>query len=186
MGKHNALYCLPKNMNRGSIPERSILAKSSYDYFDSYEEQLRTGKDLLIEDIGRAFFLSAPQPVRKLMALRNRIVSIWGLKTGTMVKDEAAYLALLPMQVGDKIGLFEVMGKSENEIVIGTDDSHLNFRVSLLKDVQSTKSNRLSMTTTVLFHNAKGRLYFKVVGPFHRWVAPSMLRRMVPIVDSYQ
>lgn len=171
-------------MKRNSIPQNSLLADSRCDYFDSYEEKINVLKHLPIENIGRAFFLSAPQSVRWLMTLRNRIVSILGLKTGTKVKDEAAYLAQVPMQVGDKIGLFEVMGKSENEIILGTDDSHLNFRVSLLKDASNREYGMLTMTTTVQFHNNKGRLYFKVVGLFHRWIAPSMLRRMVQILTN--
>ena len=78
----------------------------------------------------------------------------------------------------DKIGLFTVFHKDENEVVLGEDDKHLNFRISLYKaeSLRGKDTKSLTISTTVKFHNWLGRLYFMPVKPFHRLIVPRMLK----------
>ncbi len=63
----------------------------------------------------------------------------------------------------------------DDELLLGGDDQHLDFRFSLLLR-QGEASQDVFATTTVHFHNLWGRLYFFFVAPFHRQVIPAMLR----------
>lgn len=82
---------------------------------------------------------------------------------------------------GEQLGLFRVIARTENEVVLGEDDKHLDFRVSL--QLEKSKLNNiekeLTISTLVKFHNRMGRLYFIPVKPFHRFIVPSMLKGIV-------
>ena len=56
--------------------------------------------------------------------------------------------------------------------VVGLDDTHLDFRI-----VVSVEPGQVRCVTVVRRHNALGRVYFAVVGPFHRRLVPSLLTR---------
>lgn len=160
---------------RHTIPPDSLLYASPAHYVDTYRGALRadttqpSGQDLL-----RAFFGDGPRWVEHLFALRNRIVRAFGLKTGDHKSNAAAGMATRHFAIGDRIGLFEVFAVEAHEALIGANDKHLDFRVSLLAG-----SGKLHITTTVHFHNRWGRLYFLPVKPFHGQVVPAILRKMV-------
>ena len=97
------------------------------------------------------------------------------MKTGETPADTEAILRAFDGKVGSSLGLFEVVSKSENEIVLGQDDSHLNFRVSLLLEEIACKT-RLHFTTTVQYVHWTGKLYFMVVKPFHQVIVKRMLK----------
>ena len=79
----------------------------------------------------------------------------------------------------DRIGIFKVYGKSETEIVLGEDDKHLDFRLSVLRtpDLSPTLGGQLTVSTVVHCHNLLGRAYISVIAPFHRLVVKASLRR---------
>jgi hypothetical protein len=53
-----------------------------YDYIDSFEGTIVDKENMLTSfDVCKAFFSSAPKWIDKLLQLRNRIVSIFALKT---------------------------------------------------------------------------------------------------------
>ena len=72
--------------------------------------------------------------------------------------------------------MFQVFDKNENELILGEDDKHLNFRISLFIDHQSKE---IIITTTVIYNNWFGKLYFLPVKPFHRFIVPSMLKAII-------
>lgn len=147
------------------------------DYQDSYSADLPVREQpIAIEEVGRAFFSTAPNWLKKLFMLRNRLVKLIGLKVGEEVQDREARLAACNFEVGDSLGLFKVFQKSENELIIGENDKHLDFRVSLLIDRINEK---LNITTTVYFHNWMGKLYFIPVKPFHSLAVPAILKNMI-------
>lgn len=67
---------------------------------------------------------------------------------------------------------------TELELIVGDDDKHLNFRISVSK---TERSGRVFVTiaTAVQIHNVLGRTYMLLVKPFHRFIAPYMVRRAV-------
>ncbi len=115
-----------------------------------------------------------------MFAFRNKVVGLFGLKTGAETDPEKE-AGSLTFEVGDRVGLFKVFDKTSNEIVLGEDDKHLDFRVSLLfdKNQGGQDENSLTISTTVKFHNWLGVLYFLPVRPFHKLIVPAMLRNII-------
>ena len=98
-----------------------------------------------------------PGWARGLLALRNLLVAPFGLKTGAAGGDS----------------LFPLHHRDETEIVMGTDDRHLDFRIALLR-----QDGRIHMATWVRPHNAAGRAYLALVMPFHILLSRNSLARV--------
>ncbi|MEX0954755.1 MAG: DUF2867 domain-containing protein [Rhizobiaceae bacterium] len=75
---------------------------------------------------------------------------------------------------GDRIGIFPVAARGSDEILLGFDDHHLDFRISIL-----CRDNVAYAATWVRPHNRFGRLYLRLVLPFHRRIMRSALTRAV-------
>ncbi|MDH7447779.1 DUF2867 domain-containing protein [Aquimarina sp. 2201CG14-23] len=168
------------------IPSVSLLAETKVDYVDSFKSEYTDKEgDVDILSISRAFFSTSPEWIEKLFALRNKIVSIFGLKTGDKVKSRMQLIDNFKGEVGERLGIFKVFDKTENEIILGEDDRHLNFRVSLLlmKQVQEGDKS-LFISTTVKFNNWFGRLYFLPVKPFHTLIVPTMLKSVIKEIEK--
>ena len=103
--------------------------------------------------------LSMPGWANALLGLRNAIVKPLGLKT------EAA-------DTGDD-AIFPVQYADETEYVIGTDDHHLNFRISLMRFGEN-----IHMATWVHRNNALGRIYLAAVMPFHILIVRNAMRQI--------
>lgn len=171
-----------------NLPDDSLLKKSQtkYNYIDSYKGVLlNSTKEITANDLGRAFFSSAPKWVEKLFALRNRLVGIFGLKTPGKPADKQMELDNFKFNIGERLGLFQVFDKNDHELILGEDDKHLNFRISLYvtKSTEAKSGKEVIITTTVIFNNWFGRLYFLPVKPFHKFIVPSMLKRMINEIE---
>ena len=115
-----------------------------------------------------ARFIVGHQPawVDRLTQVRDAIVACFGLKT-------ARHLATLAGKEKDqRVGIFRIYSRSDTEIVLGEDDRHLDFRVSVLRG-----AHEVTVTTVVHCHNLLGRTYLFVIAPFHRLVVKASLRR---------
>ena len=163
-----------------NFPIESVLYPdiAEYGYFDSFAIPVQR-TDIESWELIEAFLQSAPRWVRNLLALRNRIVGNFGLKTG---HDNPRDLGP-PYQVGRRIGLFRVFAITDSEAIIGQDDTHLNFRISLLL-IHSDAGVQLVVSTLVKTKNALGVAYFSVVKHFHRLIVPIMVRTMVKKIDE--
>ena len=167
-----------------TLPNNSILntPNKEYGYVDSFQGVINDNENKFSStDIGKAFFSSGPKWVGRLFTLRNKIVSIFGLKTSEDITNREKQLENFKCEPGEQLGLFKVFSKTENEVVIGEDDKHLNFRVSLILNQQrkETKKKDLIVSTTVEFNNLFGRLYFIPVRTFHKLIVPTMLKGMI-------
>ena len=168
-----------------NLPLQSILnyKEKSYDYIDSFQDSFHD-KNLSIgpKEICKLFFGTGPQWVDKLFQLRNRIVKIFGLKVSGEIKDRQSLLENVKFLPGEQIGFFKFYDITENEIVMGEDDKHLNFRVSLFleqDDITDPHLKKLTISTVVNYNNWFGRLYFLPVRPFHQLIVPSMMRGII-------
>lgn len=171
-------------ISKSDIPAESILTSeySGYDYMDSYQRVLEGWiTRLIITDVGQAFFRPPPAWVRFLFLLRNRLVSVFGLKTPDV--DKALPKEYL-FEEGEKIGAFRVYDRTENEIVMGEDDKHLSFRVSLFQSENDKSEQIVNITTIVKYNNWFGRFYFMVIKPFHKILAKRMLRKSLREKDA--
>lgn len=192
----DAYICYAKNnikpmimkIKKIEFPARSILSqgREKFDYMDSFEGGLvGNGQNFNITQIGKAFFTSGPKWGKKMFAIRNKMVGLFGLKTGAETdpeKDADSFTC----EVGERVGIFKVLDKTSNEIILGEDDKHLDFRISLLfdKNQGGQDENSLTISTTVKFHNWLGVLYFLPVRPFHKLIVPAMLKNIIGKLES--
>jgi len=115
-----------------------------------------------------------PRWVDAAMRARNAVVKRMGLKDlgGLAQIDQSR--PLQDWRVGERAGIFTVLHLSEDEVVMGDDDKHLDVQVSLLK----TADSKVVVSTVVHIHNALGRVYMFFVKPAHRVIAPAVLARI--------
>jgi hypothetical protein len=108
-----------------------------------------------------------PRWVEILVALRNRLVAPFGLKTPDPTGSGAS----------GTIGMFPVLSETQDRLVLGFDDGHLDFRVVV--DVAACGAGQsFTLTTLVLTHNLLGRGYLAIILPFHRLIARALLRQV--------
>lgn len=167
-----------------TLPADSVLSDYKYDYADSYQGTPAHGVHLDPITAGKAFFSSSPGWIDSLFSLRNKLAALFGLKTGGETKNRRQLLAEFQGKVGERLGLFEVFDATDSEMILGEDDKHLNFRVSIYIDATSDSKKTLTISTVVVFHNWFGRLYFLPVKPFHKFIVKAMLKSMITIIEA--
>jgi hypothetical protein len=136
------------------------------DFADAYS---RTVEDPTLDAISAARRAIEQQPgwVRALMRLRDAIVRPLGLRTA----DDPSLARL------ERIGLFPVIGSTPKRVVLGFNDSHLDFRLVIDVATLGELRRQVIVTTLVQTHNWLGRIYLAMVMPFHRRIVPAMLAR---------
>lgn len=156
-----------------AFPLDSLIGRAlpAVDFADAWTAPLGDPSVTPVE-IALAVFARTPGWVDHAMAVRNWVVSWFGLKTPGVLsavgsKPTAAY------RVGDRIGIFEIFAMSDDEVLLGIDDSHLDVRVSVLKSVDG---QRYVVATSVKRHNWLGRLYMLPVGIAHPFVVRATMR----------
>jgi hypothetical protein len=121
-----------------------------------------------IDALARAV-LGQPAPwARMLMRVRDTVMARFGVKTAREIHRG-------PTGAG-RIGFFPILDTTPNELIVGEEDRHLDFHVSVLRRPSDTGA-RLVTTTIVQCHNALGRTYLIAIAPFHRLIVRSNLRR---------
>ncbi len=138
---------------------------------DAYAIDLPAGSDTRPEPLARFIFSHKAPWIAGLMALRDALVGRLGLKTSAQLTATDA--------AGQKqrVGIFKIYNTSEREIVMGEDDWHLDFRLSLQCSGPPAGEQRLVLSTVVHCHNRLGRAYIFVIAPFHRLIVQAFLRR---------
>ena len=68
--------------------------------------------------------------------------------------------------------VFDTLSHSAHEVLLGTDQKHLAFRVSVL-----VQPDRVVLSTVVELRNRRGRAYFALVRRLHPFVVRGMLAR---------
>jgi hypothetical protein len=108
-----------------------------------------------------------PRWIAALLALRNYLVTPFGLKTSAPNETDPS----------DIVGIFPIVSQSPDRLVAGLDDRHLDFRVVV--DVAACgHGQRVTATTLVHTHNLLGRAYLAIILPFHRLVVRALLRQV--------
>ena len=108
-----------------------------------------------------------PRWIAALLALRNYLVTPFGLKTSAPSEVAAS----------DLVGIFPIVSQTPDRLVAGLNDRHLDFRVVV--DVAACgHGQRVTATTLVRTHNLLGRIYLAIILPFHRLVVRAMLRQV--------
>jgi hypothetical protein len=102
------------------------------------------------------------------MALRNSIVRPFGLKTP---KPPTA------ADNGTGIGIFPLLRESAQEVLLGLDDRHLDFRIVVTVVPADAGNQAVTVTSLIRTHNLLGRSYLRMVLPFHRLIVCQLLQR---------
>jgi hypothetical protein len=163
------------NVQKVNLPTETLVAQAfpHTDYADAYRMQLPAGAPRDLDAVARAALGTAPRWVTLLMWLRDRIVGIIGLKTSKRLARRDRGHATL--QVGDALGIFRVFDRSADELLLGEDDRHLDFRLSVLMRNDGSADWAI-VSTVVRFNSWLGRAYFLPVRQFHKLIVPAMMR----------
>jgi hypothetical protein len=138
------------------------------DWADCYVVSVKEG-DMRAIDAARLALGSAPGWVRSLLALRNRLVGLVGLKS-----------AELKVGAAGSVGAFPIVSESDRQVVLGFDDKHLDFRIVVDVRPDGGQGSLVAVTTVVARHNLGGRAYIALVTPFHKAIVQSLLNRLEP------
>ena len=161
-----------------AVPSASAIGNQlqGADFFDAYEMPLEHGGRSALE-IYLDVIRKTPGWVDFLMASRNRIVLLFGLKNlghlgeVTLTKEASAY------KIGDRIGIFSLLSASDDEVILGDSDKHLDVKVSICKLTHGAQ-DFVAVSTIVHIHNLLGRVYMFFVVPFHKLIVPATLARV--------
>lgn len=162
-------------MHRSPLPSDSLLAPlfAGADLADAYGTALpaRTA-GLPIEDLARRFFAKPAWWFLALLNLRDAVMVRFGIKTTRQMR------AALIGGGRPRVDFFPILTTSPDEVILGEDDRHLNFRASILRRRRpGGQGMELIVTSVVHCHNDFGRTYLAVIRPFHHVVIRSNLRR---------
>lgn len=144
------------------------------DLADAYT--IRLPQDAITDPELLARFIFGQQApwVATLMRLRDALVAGFGLKTSRQLQNPAAF------GVGKRVGIFKIYETHAHEILLGEDDKHLDFRLSVLRQTRTGGTENapyLTLSTVVHCHNRLGRAYIFLIAPFHRLIVQASLRR---------
>jgi hypothetical protein len=169
----------PTLVKQVALPSQSVVttAFKSVNLADAFSIQLPSGASKNPDVLARFIFSVQPFWIGALTNVRDAIVAVFGLKT-------AKHLATLSGDSAAKrISIFRVFSISETEVVLGENDKHLDFRVSILctPDSPPSTGNQLTLSTVVHCHNRLGKTYLSIIAPFHRQVVKATLRRAAEV-----
>jgi Protein of unknown function (DUF2867) len=153
--------------------KRDILPGAEFS--DAFEMTV-DGQNLdAMEAVKRAVY-GAPPWINRLLELRHWLVKSLGLKSGE--NPEPA------LRGEDHIGMFPILARQQNHLMLGMNDRHLDFR--LLVDIADNGSGRqiITASTIVKTHNTLGRIYLAAVKPFHKIIVPAMMARIAKPLKS--
>jgi hypothetical protein len=163
-----------------SVTECDVPASSSLDrrmldaaYFsDSYRAPLRKGQASMA-DIFFGLFGHSPVWIKTLLLIRNRIACGFGLdvpKSSDILQpiQQARY------QVRDTIGPWPIFLLTDNELIAERDNKHLDFRLSLLRELHDGEPS-VVVSTICNVHNVLGKIYLFFIVPFHKWGVKTLI-----------
>jgi hypothetical protein len=120
--------------------------------------------------LARAAFERQAWWIRALTRVRDLTMATVGVKSSLDVGLAAAAR-------GPVIGFFPVLSKNATELVVGADDWHLDFRVTIQLRADTANRRELVAATVVHCHNRMGRIYLATIAPFHRVIVRASLEQ---------
>ncbi len=139
------------------LPQGSVLADrvSPTDFLDCFE----VSSDIAVRKAAN-IIVDFPSWAKFLLLIRKVVTVPFGLSNDGP-------------PAADKIGPFPVELETENELVAGFNDKHLDFRVSVI-----SQDKKVYLATWVHPNNVGGRFYLSVILPFHVLIARNALLRV--------
>lgn len=168
-----------KVIQKTGIPSGSMLdlrfIESAY-FWDAYSVPLRYRSTGII-DVFLRIFAHHPWYMKLALIIRNRVARWFGLDAASATNVlhpvfKSSYI------VGEKIGVWPIIFISEAEIIAGRDNTHLDFRLSVLKTADAENA-RVTVSTVCRVHNVFGKVYLFFVIPFHKWGVKQIISNAV-------
>ncbi len=167
-------YRFPVECN---VPQASALqprlVAAAY-FCDSYRAPMATSTASVV-DLFFDIFGHHPLWIKSTLVLRNRIAKWCGLS----VPDDSHIMAASRQgnyKVGDIIGPWPIFSLDDNELIAGRNNRHLDFRLSVLRELGGP-SPSVVVSTVCVVHNWLGKAYLFFVVPFHRWGVQYIITR---------
>lgn len=155
---------------QAEVPAASALANCGFDDFrHACTIDVPADVDLDAEQWAQLMFTDPPRVIRLLLRGRDAAARLFGLQPVVAVKDVASGL-------GMRIGPFPILDRGPTEVVFGLEDTHLDFRSSVIVE-KTGQQQRISCCTVVRIHSALGRAYFVPVRVVHPLLTATLLRR---------
>lgn len=156
------------------MPSDSALAPlyAGADFFDAFAIRLPAQASDDLEVLARIAFERPAGWIRALTHIRDVVMATVGVKSSRAV-------GLAGAARGPVIGYFPLLSKSATELIVGADDRHLDFRVTIQLRTDAANARELLAGTVVHCHNRLGRAYLATIAPFHRVIVRANLERAV-------
>lgn len=132
--------------------------RKRFDYTDRMTQTLTHSEPMTSQDLFQLIFVRYPKPAAWLLALRDKAVKPFGLKTGNHFEEL-------------------LLSETIQEMVLGQEDKHLDFYVVLSCATPAGSWQDIHVSTYVTYHNCVGRLYFLGIRVFHAVLVKGLLKR---------
>ena len=131
------------NVVKSDVPSGSMLSRDVIEHAhfrDSYPAPL-SRRDLGIVDVFSAIFAHHPLWMKLLLIVRNKVASLAGLDAPTA--SEILHAEIKDRYViGEKIGVWPIFALSEDEVVAGRNNKHMDFRTLGAKSARRRQNER--------------------------------------------
>lgn len=111
-----------------------------------------------------------PSWIESLLNLRDFFAKKIGLKTRDTFTSS-------PNKQLDLIGFFPVCEETNERIILGFNDWHLDFRLIVEQVKLQDNKAKIRATTLVKRNNIFGKAYLSLISPFHKLIVPRVLKR---------
>ncbi len=136
---------------------------------DSYAIDMSSAPAGSMRQLATLAFGDPPAWFRALLAIRDAAMRPLGVKSSRQLREGGPAAA--------RVDFFPILAECGNEIVLGENDRHLDFRMSLLR-IPAGSHTTVVATTAVHIHNGLGRTYIAVIRPFHHLVVRRSMARL--------
>lgn len=168
-----ALPCpLECDVPLASALQTRLVAKA---YFrDAYRAPLRLPPAGVI-DIFFSIFGHHPRWIKIALVTRNRVAKACGLAVPTD-QEVMASPRNEAYAVGDIIGPWPIFSVNEYELIAGRDNGHLDFRLSVLRELEGPTPS-VVVYTVCMVHNRFAKVYLFFIVPIHKWGVKYLITR---------
>ena len=161
------------------VPSDSVLAPlyAGADLLDAFAIRLPAGASDDLEVLARAGFERQAWWIRALTRVRDVVMATVGVKSSRAVGA---------CRGGAWAGyrLLSAAVKEREELVVGEDDRHLDFRATIQLRADAANGRELVVGTVVHCHNRLGRTYLATIAPFHRVIVRASLEQAARAMES--
>ncbi len=161
-------------VNKIDIPKISKLYPEAHyaNFFDSHQVNIPSPNHTALE-IYLDMIAKTPRWVNRLMYMRNKVVSLLGLKNLGGLGDIDPEKPANTYRIGDRVGIFSILSLNNSEVIFGDSDKHLDVKLSICK---VDMDRAVAISTVVHVHNILGKVYMFFITPIHKIIAPLMIK----------